>query len=196
MLAFRRPRSARTPGRFFDRAVMNMASLSKPINKKPVITALLVSPFPSDHVAVQEVFSYLGWVLNAAYDCAEASASMRKSSTSVVICDCDLRDGNWKKVLQICAGMPEPPRLLVSSRLIEPELLNDVRYLGAYSVLSSPFDSREIEVRVQMAWHSWHREWRNTGAVSRESVVSSSELGIAVARVVRLPGRPTHAADN
>jgi DNA-binding response OmpR family regulator len=196
VLAFRRPKSARTPGRFFDRAVMNTASLSKPINKKPVITALLVSPFPSDHVAVQEVFSYLGWVLNAAYDCAEASAFMRQSSTSVVICDCDLRDGNWKKDHQVCAGMPEPPRLLVSSHLVESELLNEARDLGAYSVLASPLDSREIAVRVQnvvaflasrMAEH-----WRRlTG-----SVASSSKLGITVARVVRLPGRPTHAADN
>jgi hypothetical protein len=33
-------------------------------------------------------------------------------------------------------------------------------------VLASPLDSREIEVRVQMAWHSWHREWRSINAVS------------------------------
>src|SRR5260370_13242064 len=140
---------------------MDTASLARPTNVEPVVTALLVNPFASDHVAVQEVFSYLRWVLNAAYDCAEALAFMRQTSTPVVICESDLRDGNWKTVLQACAGMPEPPRLLVSSRLADPELLDEARDLGAYSVLASPLDSPEIEVRVQFAWHSWNREWRN-----------------------------------
>ena len=139
----------------------DMASLSKPISIKPVVTALLVSPFASDHVAVQEVFLYLRWVLIAAYNCAEALAFMRQTSTPVVICEHDLRDGNWKTVLQACAGLPEPPRLLVTSRLADPTLLDEARDLGAYSVLASPLDSREIEVRVQFAWHSWNREWRN-----------------------------------
>ena len=187
MPTFRSPKSALTPGRLFDRAGMNTASLSKPTNIKPVVTALLVSPFPSDHVAVQEVFSYLGWVLNAAYDRAEAVALMHQTCTPVVICDCDLRDGNWKTVLQVCAGMPEPPRLLVSSRLVDRKLLDEARDLSVYSVLASPLDSREIEVRVELAWHSWHREWRSTSAVSSASAVSSSEIGINAARVVRLP---------
>ena len=154
--------SDQMPSRSSGRAVMNTASLSKPINIKPVVTALLVSPFPSDHVAVEEVFLYLGWELNTAYDCAEALALMRQTSTPVVVCESDLRDGNWKTVLQACAGMDEPPRLLVSSRLADAKLLDEARELGAYCVLASPLDSREIEVRVQLAWHSWHREWRNT----------------------------------
>ena len=142
-------------------AVMTGASLSRP-SIGPVVTALLVSPFASDHVAVQEVFSYLGWALNAAYNCAEAVAFMRQTSTPVVICERDLRDGYWKNVLQSSAGMLEPPRFLVASRVVDPKLLDEAREVGAYSVLASPFDSREIEVRVQLAWHSWHREWRNT----------------------------------
>ena len=140
---------------------MSPVALGNRVKIKSVVTALFVSPFPSDHVAVQEVFSSLGWVLNAAYDCAEALAFMRQTSTPVVICERDLRDGNWKTVLQACAGLPEPPRLLVTSRLTDPTLLDEARDLGAYSVLASPLDSREIEVRVQFAWHSWNREWRS-----------------------------------
>ena len=170
--------------------------MSRPTSIQPAVTALLVSPFTSDHVAVQEVFSELGWVLNAAYDCAEALAFMRQAWTPVVICESDFRDGNWKTLLQACAAMAEPPRLLVSSRLGDPKLLDEARDLGAYSVLASPLDSREIEVRVQLAWHSWHREWRSTSAVSRASAVSSSEIGFTVARVVRLPGRPTMPRNN
>jgi hypothetical protein len=73
--------------------------LSRP-NIKPVVTALLVSPFASDHHAVLEVFSYLGWVLNVNYNCAEAVAFMRQTSNPVVICERDLREGNWKTVPQ------------------------------------------------------------------------------------------------
>jgi hypothetical protein len=160
--------------------------LSRP-NIKPVVTALLVSPFASDHDAVLEVFSYLGWVLNATYNCAEAVAFMRQSSNPVVICERDLREGNWKTGLQACAAMPAPPRLLVSSRLVDSKLLDEALELGAYSVVASPLNSREIEVRVQLAWHSWHREWRN---VSRGTVASSSESGITVVRVSRF-ARPS-----
>jgi DNA-binding NtrC family response regulator len=142
---------------------------------EPVVTALLVSPFTSDHVAAQEVFSELGWVLNAAYDCGEALAFMREGWTPVIICESDLRDGTWKTVLEACAGMAEPPRLLVASRLGDPKLLDEASDLGAYSVLASPLDSREIEVRVQLAWHSWHRERRNIRVVSREAVAPSRD---------------------
>jgi hypothetical protein len=158
------PRAAGHSG--MSGTVVTRANLSRPRNTSPVVTVLLVSPFASDHVAVQEVFTYLGWVLNAAYDCSEALAFMRQSRTPVITCGSDFRDGNWKTLLDACAGMPEPPRLLVSSRLADPELLDEARNLGAYSVLDSPLDSREIEVRVQMAWHSWHREWRNISAAS------------------------------
>ena len=158
-----------------ERAVMIGANLSRPKNNKPVITALLASPFASDCVAAQEVFSSFGWTLEVAYDCAEALAFIRQAWTPVVICESDFRDGNWKTLLQACAGMPEPPRLLVFSRLGEPGLLEEARVLGAYSVLASPLDSREIEVRVQMAWHSWHREWRNNRLVSREAVAISPD---------------------
>jgi DNA-binding response OmpR family regulator len=175
---------------------MNTGMLSKPRNIRPVVTALLVSPFPSDHVAVQEVFSYLKWVLNTAYDCAEALAFLRQTSAPVVICECDLRDGSWKTVLQACVGMPKPPRLLVSSRVLEPELLDVMRDLGAYSVLTSPLDSREIEVRVQLAWHSWHREWRNTSNLSVGAAVSSPESGITVVRGSLSPARLTQAPDH
>jgi hypothetical protein len=178
------------------RAVMIGANLSGPKNKKPVVTALLASPFASDHVAAQEVFSSLGWVLNVAYDCAQALAFMREAWAPVIICESDFRDGNWKTVLQACAAMAEPPRLLVSSRLGDPKLLDEARALGAYSVLASPLDSREIEVRVQLAWHSWHRERRNIRAVSFGAVADSFEIGITVAGVSRLRGCVANGSDD
>src|ERR1700739_3236808 len=135
---------------------MNAAKSSRSNNLRPVVTALLVSPFASDHVAVQEVFAYLRWQLTSAYDCAEAMALMRQAAAPVIICESDLRDGNWKTILQACVGMPKPPRLLVSSRLADPEFFYEARYRGAYSALASPLDAGEIEVRVQLAWHSWH----------------------------------------
>jgi len=164
---------------------MNLASLSKSTNIKPVVTALFVSPFASDHVALREIFSYLGWVLKTVSDCAGALAFLRHTPTPLVICERDLWDGTWKTILQASARMPEPPRFLVSSSLADSKLLHEMHDLGAYSVLASPPDSREIEVRVQLAWHSWQREWRNTRGVLLGEKVPSAEIGITAARVAR-----------
>jgi hypothetical protein len=90
---------------------MNTVSFSKPVDIKPVVTALRASPFERD-----------------------------------------LRDGDWKTILQVIARMPEPPRLLFSSRLADPTLLDETHALGAYSLLASPLESREIpEIGVTVA---------------------------------------------
>jgi len=71
-------------------------ALGDQVKIKPVITALRVSPFPATMSRWGRSFQALDGWLNAAYDCAEALAFMRQTSTPVVICECDLRDGNWK----------------------------------------------------------------------------------------------------
>jgi DNA-binding NtrC family response regulator len=135
-------------------------------NAGSVIKALLVSPVESDHAVLREAFADRSWKLYSASSCTEALNVIRRASIPVVICERNLRDGNWKTLLAASARVPQPPRLVVSSPSADLELFGEVRCKGGYSVLSSPFDAREIDVQVKLAWHSWHRQWRNLRSAS------------------------------
>jgi hypothetical protein len=146
-------------------------------NSGSVITALLVGPFDGDHAFLSKIFLERNWILYHASNCTEALTLIRETVIPVVICERNLRDGNWRILLAAISTMPQSPRLLVSASSVDVELLNQVRRIGGYSVLASPFDASEIDVQVQLAWHSWHRQWRN--AISTRDLAPDENYGAA-----------------
>ena len=167
---------------------MNSSFASKPGIANPVVTALLVSPFSSDHAVLREVFSDWNWKLHTAPACSEALALLRRATIPVVVCERNLRDGDWKTILGATARMAQPPRLIVSSRLVDFKLLSEVRSTGGYSVVASPFDAREIDAKIQLAWHSWRREWRNTGDAWPGTASPSAQDSVEAATTSPLSG--------
>jgi DNA-binding response OmpR family regulator len=67
----------------------------------------------------------------------------------VIICERDLPDGNWKDILGDTAAFPNPPVLVVTSRLADEYLWAEVLNLGGYDLLAKPF--REPEVKRVLA---------------------------------------------
>jgi DNA-binding response OmpR family regulator len=63
---------------------------------------------------------------------------------SVVICDTDLPDGDWKDVLQQVLQARSAPALIVTSRVADHSLWAEVLKLGGYDVLAQPFDGEEV----------------------------------------------------
>jgi DNA-binding response OmpR family regulator len=51
--------------------------------------------------------------------------------------------------------LPEPPFLIVTSRLADERLWAEVLNLGAYDVLAKPFESKEVVRIVSLAWLHW-----------------------------------------
>ena len=76
-------------------------------------------------------------------DCRGAVAHLSRSAISVVICDTDLPDGDWKDVLQQVLQARSAPVLIVTSRVADHSL-GGVLNLGGYDVLAQPFDREEV----------------------------------------------------
>jgi DNA-binding response OmpR family regulator len=51
--------------------------------------------------------------------------------------------------------LPDPPPLIVTSRLADERLWVEALNLGAFDVLAKPFDSTEAMRVVGAAWRAW-----------------------------------------
>ncbi|HUQ93588.1 MAG TPA: hypothetical protein VM120_18045 [Bryobacteraceae bacterium] len=143
---------------------MSAIELDPKTNTAPRVTALLVSPFDSDHTAMAEVFAQNNWKLYSAFDCKQAVELLNQEWIPVVACERRLRDGTWKDLMEAGLQMVRPPKLIVASRSSDEELSVEVRNHGGHSVMNTPFDSRELFARISMACHSWFCEYQATPA--------------------------------
>jgi DNA-binding response OmpR family regulator len=113
------------------------------------------------------------WQLNACPTLASALAALRKVRVPVVVCESDLRPGTWKEVLEELSTLPDPPLLIVTSRLADERLWAEALNLGAYDVLAQPFDGMEVTRIVSMAWLRWKDRHAIRGGVRREMALAS-----------------------
>ena len=119
------------------------------------ISILLVSPCTEDLSSLRGILPHGDWNLHHVGDCREAAEHLHEHGASVVICDRDLPDGDWKDLLQQTSAMPSQPLLLVVSRHADEGLWAEVLNLGGYDVLLKPFDRSEVLRVISMAWRQW-----------------------------------------
>jgi len=86
---------------------------------------------------------------------ASGLAALRGGQFEVVVCERDLPPGSWKDVLEQVTILPDPPSLIVTSRLADARLWSEALNLGAYDVLAKPFDRTEVMRVVSGAWRAW-----------------------------------------
>jgi DNA-binding response OmpR family regulator len=55
-------------------------------------------------------------------------------------------------LLEQLARLPDPPALVVTSRIADDSLWAEALNLGAYDVLAKPFDGAEVVRVVSLAW--------------------------------------------
>src|SRR5437879_13527281 len=79
-----------------------------------------------------------------------------ESGIPIVVCECDVFPGRWKKILEQIAPLRNPPLLIVTSRLADEHLWAEALNLGAYDVLAKPFDRKEVSRIFSLAWLHWH----------------------------------------
>jgi len=65
--------------------------------------------------------------------------------------------GTWIDMLNHIRAVSNPPVLIVTSRLADDRLWAEALNLGAYDVLSKPFDRTELLRSVRLAWEHWRR---------------------------------------
>lgn len=122
------------------------------------LKALLFSPNAHDHASLHNVLGNSPWKLEAVFSARDGLRHLRKHPVTVVLCEKDLPDGDWKSVMHQLNGLPEKPIFIVCTRLADDRLWAEALNLGAFDVLSSaPFDSREVVRVMEGAWHTWTR---------------------------------------
>ena len=109
--------------------------------------ALAVSPLPADRARLREILSQGNWELHEASDCCGALALLRNQRVAVLLCERDQADGNWEDLLKATARLPDPPNLIVFSRLADESLWAKVLNLGGFDVL------RRLSSRRGLASH-------------------------------------------
>jgi DNA-binding NtrC family response regulator len=134
-------------------------------------TLLAVSARSEDHVSLKQAFRDTNWELREARTYRDALMILCHDRMPVVICESCLPDGNWKDVLSQLAVLPDAPRLIVISREQDNHLCGEVLNMGAYDVLTTPFEENELIRVVNRAWQSWEYEWRRVNQRWRKPLV-------------------------
>lgn len=127
------------------------------------ITVLCIDPCHEDHIPLQAIFNNSPWglcpdflwKLQTSANLESAWALLRRHRFPVVLCECDLKPDTWRELLERLLLLPEPPFLIVTSRLADERLWAEALNLGAYDVLAKPFEPTEVMRVVSMAWMHW-----------------------------------------
>ena len=104
-------------------------------------SVLLVSPDEPDHLALRGIVRRPEWILLRARNPIEAQLVLGHRSVDVVIADSQC----WKALLAQMWTLDFP--LIVADRLADERLWAEVLNLGAFDLLSKPFDA-EIVLHV------------------------------------------------
>ena len=144
---------------------------------------LSVSPAEEVHFSLQEIFNHSRWKLHKTHSLPAALAIIRAQTIPVVLCETDLVPGTWRDLLDQIARTPDPPAVIVSSRLADDRLWAEALNLGAWDVLARPFVKSEVFQSVSAAWrHWWNRQERPASTGLGKNYRSPSRFLVNFAR--------------
>lgn len=122
------------------------------------ISLLVIAPRSEDYAALREIFHHKHWRLRHARTLAEAQPLLLQDrQPSVVLCDRELPDGDWKQAHRYVSQAPGKPLLVVMEHHADQRLWAEVLNLGGYDVLLKPFEKSEVLRVVSMAWRQARR---------------------------------------
>ena len=119
--------------------------MKKPPGSETVIQFVLsVSPSDEDCVSLERILNS-NWTVTASATPASALAVLRETPIPILICDCDCdpAPGAWHELLDRISLLPDPPLMILSSRLADERLWAEGLNLGAWDVLAKPFQTEE-----------------------------------------------------
>jgi len=126
-------------------------------------TVLSVSPIADDHTSLGAIFERSEqvlcrdskWMIHPCATVESAMAALSQARIPLVVTERDLAPGSWRDILENVLRLPDPPMLIVTSRLADDYLWAEALNLGAYDVLVKPFDASEVVRVISSAWQHW-----------------------------------------
>ena len=124
---------------------LSLASSDRPKSQiHPNITQILsISAAREDHQVLCRMLNDLKFATAGTRQ--EAMSFLCLDRVPVIVCERDLPDGTWKDILGDTAEFPNPPALVVTSRLADDYLWAEVLNLGGYDLLAKPFSESEVK---------------------------------------------------
>ena len=105
---------------------------------------LLISQYQEDEHFLREVLTKFACPLGTSGSWQEAKLLIQCHVPRVVVTESELPDGTWRDVLCSLDGVPNPPLLIVVSRLADERLWADVLNRCGFDVLAKPFARDEV----------------------------------------------------
>jgi two-component system, repressor protein LuxO len=135
------------------------------------IKVLAVSPDTEDHLTLGRIFSHSRWEVRFARTYAEVLDLLHTSTLPVILTERDVPPLSWKDILNSVGDLINPPRLIVASKNPDARFWGEVLNLGAYDVLTKPFDSKELFATISAAWRDWNHQERGAFHCVRRSLL-------------------------
>jgi DNA-binding NtrC family response regulator len=125
-----------------------------PALETPLRAVLFVSSNHEDRASLERSVNF-NWTVIASATVASAISVLEERPLPIVICDSEIASGTWGELLERISLFPDPPLLIVTSRLADERLWAEAINLGAWDVLAQPFDAEEAIRIVGFAWQHW-----------------------------------------
>ncbi len=140
-----------------------MDSMNNPPGTETAVKILSVSPTDADHDTLCTILeqatptgetSYR-WMVHPASGVGPAAEMLAEQEIAIVISECNFFPDTWRTLLEYISALPDPPLLIVASRLADERLWAEALNLGAWDVLAKPFDKQEVRRVLATAWRYW-----------------------------------------
>ena len=122
---------------------------------------------PEDRTALLRIIGQCEWELQWVATCVEAIEVFHRTNPSIVICDSELADGDWRQLWDLLDGEPKSPMFIVTSRLADDALWSEVLNVGCYDLLLKPFRAEEVIRVVHAAAMQWQCSGNQVTSLSR-----------------------------
>jgi CheY-like chemotaxis protein len=87
--------------------------------------------------------------------CSEAWTLANQLEAPVILCDRDLPGTEWRDVMHILASAPQRPSIILTSKVVDDYLWQEVIRNGGYDVLPKPLREEDVVRSVRLAWSYW-----------------------------------------
>jgi DNA-binding response OmpR family regulator len=120
------------------------------------------------------VYTDLEWTLQSSLTVESALGVLRRNSFPLIVCERDLQPGSWREMLADVSLLPDPPLMIVTSRLADEYLWAEALNLGAYDVLAKPFDTEEVIRVLSLASLHWNHAHEIQGSRTKAMVQAAN----------------------
>jgi len=125
------------------------------IDEMENVPVLSVSPSEEDHLILDQILKGSPWRLYARVSLVSAIGALKVVRFSVILCDCELKPGSWRDLLEPIALLADPPQLIVTAPAPDQRLWVETMDRGAYDFLVKPFAGEEVRGTIASAWRQW-----------------------------------------